>query len=108
MASSLDIHVQGGPDVHHVRLGGELDLGTAHQLRDVLVQYVTSSVVLDLSDVSFLDSSGIGVLLSARERIAAEGRDLTIDHASETVRQVLSYSGLAWLMSADTDASSQE
>lgn len=104
MPGTLEIHVQDGADPRRLRLRGEMDLATAHQLRDALVQFGTSSIVLDLSAVTFLDSSGIGVLLSARERIAAEGKDFVIEEASEAVRQVLTYSGLAWLMRAPSSA----
>ncbi|MGH8980799.1 MAG: STAS domain-containing protein [Acidimicrobiales bacterium] len=105
MDSALEIQVQDDDTSRRVHLRGEIDLATAHQLRDALVQHAKSSLALDLSDVSFLDSSGIGVILSARERVVAEGRAFTIDDASESVRQVLAYSGLSWLLIEPADSS---
>lgn len=104
MESALEIHIQDGDGQQQVRIRGDVDLATAHQLRDALVQLATSSVALDLSGVTFLDSSGIGVLLTARERIVAEGKEFTIHSASDTVRQVLTYSGLDWLLHTPAEA----
>ena len=60
--------------VLHVR--GEIDLDTASQLEAALLKTAstTEPVVLDLTDVTFLDSSGLSVLAQCRQRMAgAEG-----------------------------------
>ena len=46
-------------------------------------------VVLDLADVRFLDSAGLGVLLSLREQATRLGRDVRIARMSEPVRRIL-------------------
>jgi anti-sigma B factor antagonist len=47
-----------------MKLIGEVDLATAPKLREALAEYGTSEVVLDLSELTFMDSSGLGVLLT--------------------------------------------
>ena len=47
-----------------IRLIGEVDIATAPQLREALQGFRTSDVELDLSELTFMDSSGLGVLLS--------------------------------------------
>jgi anti-sigma B factor antagonist len=47
-----------------LKLIGEVDLATAPQLRDALAELSTSEIVLDLSELTFMDSSGLGVLLT--------------------------------------------
>ena len=47
---------------------------SANGLTDALVELAGSTVVVDLSDLTFMDSSGIGALVRARNRIRADGR----------------------------------
>jgi anti-sigma B factor antagonist len=47
-----------------IKLIGEVDLATAPQLREALAELGTSEAVLDLSELTFMDSSGLGVLLT--------------------------------------------
>jgi anti-sigma B factor antagonist len=58
-----------------VTVAGELDIGTADHLRTQLAELRTQGdierLVVDLSDVTFIDSSGMGVLVGA-QRLAIE------------------------------------
>ena len=60
---------------------GEIDLGTAPVLREALswvLEHRTGPVVVDLSEVSFMDSTGVHVLLDALELLRPENRRLAI------------------------------
>ncbi|MFP5257201.1 MAG: STAS domain-containing protein [Acidimicrobiia bacterium] len=77
---------------HVVRVGGELDLASAPQLSEALADPsgdVSQPVVLDLSGVSFIDSSALRALLLAGRQLADAGRTLQIGPRSEAVRRVL-------------------
>lgn len=69
----------GGPRLV-LELVGEHDLSTAGGLRDALDRALAegASVVVDLSAVTFVDSSVIGALVSAHRRAAAEGRTVAL------------------------------
>lgn len=58
-----------------VRASGEVDVSSAPELRAVLMTLPESSVkvVVDLSDVTFLDSTGLGVLVAAMKRFREGG-----------------------------------
>jgi anti-sigma B factor antagonist len=78
---------------------GEIDVATAPVLRTALTRVVASgatTVTVEMSGVTFLDSSGIGVLLGAHRRLREE-RDgsLRVTGARETVRRVLDITGLS-------------
>jgi anti-anti-sigma factor len=66
-----------------VQLAGELDISTAVELRRRLLQVArmdgTSSIVLDLSDVRFIDAHTVGLIFHARKTAAAHGRTLQVD-----------------------------
>jgi anti-sigma B factor antagonist len=79
-----------------VRLGGELDLYNAPQVRDALVEACSDSpqrVVVDLSEVEFIDSTALGVLIEARTRIDNREAFLLAAPGLET-RRALEISGL--------------
>jgi anti-sigma B factor antagonist len=67
---------------HRVRVSvcGELDLSTAPKLADVLRHQVGlgHDVLLDLSAVSFIDSSGLHAIISAARAAGSQGRELTL------------------------------
>jgi anti-sigma B factor antagonist len=81
-----------------LRVSGEHDLYTAPDLRDRLKQALSAGdVVVDLSEATFVDSSILGALLSARQRAAEDGRGFAVsldEAASRTVRQVFEITGL--------------
>ena len=67
-------------DSYLVRVTGELDLHTAPQLENALETIVREGatyVLVDMRDVPFLDSSGLGVLLAAAKKLGHEGLVLT-------------------------------
>jgi anti-sigma B factor antagonist len=64
-------------DVVWVAMGGELDVFTAPHLRSALAEAAPRSdqtLVLDLRGLSFIDSSGLAVILGAHERALRDGR----------------------------------
>ena len=77
-----------------VRLAGEIDISTADGIADTLCAVPGSTVVVDLSDVTFMDSSGIAELMRARQARAASGHDLIIRGASKIVRKTFLVLGL--------------
>lgn len=79
-----------------VRLGGELDLYNADKVRTALAEACGGSperVVVDLSEVEFMDSTALGVLIEARARLENKRGFLLAAPALET-RRALEISGL--------------
>jgi anti-anti-sigma factor len=76
-----------------IRLAGELDLASAYRLRGVL-RDVGGDMTLDLSELTFLDSSGMSVLLGAHRRFEAEGHTLRLVGMSSSVRRAVHLAGL--------------
>ena len=76
-----------------IRLEGDLDLASAHELRAVL-RDVGGDTTVDCSCLTFIDSSGISVLLGAHRRLEAEGHTLRLVGMSPTVRRPVELAGL--------------
>src|SRR5262245_9889972 len=72
------------------RIAGELDLLTVPQLREALagVEDRDQDVVLDFSDVSFIDSSGLGLILATARTTEEHGCSLVVRGPTPTVRRL--------------------
>ncbi|PYC69289.1 anti-sigma factor antagonist [Micromonospora arborensis] len=76
-----------------VEVAGDLDMSTTPELRDQLRTLVESDaqlVVVDLTGVGFMDSSGLGVLVVAFKDLRERNGRLALAGASQPVRTVLS------------------
>lgn len=80
-----------------VRTAGEVDVATAPALRDRLTELVEGgavNVVVDLEDVSFIDSTGLGVLVGAVRRARSAGGDVRIVCTNHRIQKVFEATGL--------------
>jgi anti-sigma B factor antagonist len=76
---------------------GELDIYRAPELRSVLFEVLGAGarrVTVDRAGVSFLDSTGLGVLVSALKKLRQDGGELEIRRPTPTTRKVLEITGL--------------
>ncbi|HEX5593449.1 MAG TPA: STAS domain-containing protein [Solirubrobacterales bacterium] len=82
--------------VRDIQIEGELDLAVAGQLDEVLVKAAEQSqrVLVGLERCSFIDSSGIAVILRAHNRMQEEGNQLVVYAPTDQVLRVLSMTGL--------------
>jgi anti-sigma B factor antagonist len=83
------------PGTFRVELSGEYDIGRAAELRDSLLarQIDEGVVVVDLSGVTFLDSSGLRALVEARGMLDEQGAQLIVAEPSDCVRRLLDITG---------------
>jgi len=93
----LDIKTARDGDVCSVVLEGEIDVYTAPRLKEVLVDAIASgcpNVVVDLEKVGFIDSSGLGVLVSALRRARERDGVVRIVCTRDTVLKIFRITGL--------------
>jgi anti-sigma B factor antagonist len=93
----LDVQSEDRDGLVHVALRGELDLSTVGKVQDELDRIEASSppvVVLDLSKLTFLDSTGLRCLVTADERARENGRRVVIVRGPEAVQRVFSITRL--------------
>jgi anti-anti-sigma factor len=83
------------PDTCRLKLAGEFDL-SGRPLADDALAGVNGAkkIVLDLSELEFIDSMGIHFVVTAHERAKAEGRKFTIVPGGPQVSRVFSLVGL--------------
>lgn len=93
----FEVAVDEGPDGPLLRVRGEVDVYTSPALRDELYRLIdggATNVTLDLADMDFIDSSGLGVFVGALKRIRERDGDLRLRSLQPSTRKVLEITGL--------------
>ena len=88
---SVTIRRHENPPWTVLRVGGDLDVVGAPDLRQAVVAAVASGsrlLVLDLSELDFVDSFGIGAVVGALKRLRQRGGDLALVCPSPRIRRV--------------------
>jgi anti-sigma B factor antagonist len=82
-----------GQAVLHV--SGDVDIQFAHELRDAgLTAATDAGLTMNLSEISFIDSSGLAALIEINNTIGLHGAVLTLVAPSRSVRHILELTGL--------------
>lgn len=95
MDLGLDVTEHGATTVLAVR--GEVDVYTAPRLREKLVELVSQgrrNIVVDLEEVDFLDSTGLGVLVGGLKRLRSHDGDLSLVCTQPRILKVFEITGL--------------
>jgi anti-anti-sigma factor len=94
---SYEIHHDAIDGGHLIAVSGDLDIAATPELSTVLLialQSPGSTVVLDLADVQFIDSTALGTLLRAGAEIESAGKTLRVVCAGGPVRRLLEMTNL--------------
>ena len=99
MDLSLSTRNVSGPsgDRTVVEVGGEIDVYTAPKLRDKISELVATGaydIVVDMHEVEFLDSTGLGVLVGGLKRVRAHDGSLRLVCTQERILKIFRSTGL--------------
>jgi anti-sigma B factor antagonist len=101
---TIALSVEHGEAGAVVTVGGDLEFGTAASLRSALIDLAHQGcdpLVVDLAALDFIDSTGLSLLVQAKQRIESQGHRFVLRHPTERVRRVLEISGLAELFTIE-------
>ncbi len=93
----LDVSSEDRNGLVHVALAGELDLSTVAKVQEELRRVeanAPATLVVDLSKLTFLDSTGLRCIVTADERARAEGRRIVIVRGPDAVQRVFTITRL--------------
>lgn len=79
-------------------LDGELDMASSPRLERVVEELEMEgkpTVVLDLQQLAFIDSTGLRIILSVHKRCHERGQELAVTRGSQQVERLLSVTGMA-------------
>lgn len=84
-------------DTHVIELGGEIDLYTAPEFKERMVQLIEDGkkrIVVDLSDATFVDSTTLGVLVGGVKRLRPAGGTLALVCTDQNITKIFEITGL--------------
>ena len=93
----MQIATTPGSDRYLITVSGEVDLASSPDLDTAIIAAIesgSSSLVIDLTDVSFMDSSGLGVIVRGLKRCREADKDLDLVITNERVLKVFGITGL--------------
>jgi anti-sigma B factor antagonist len=96
VSAPFEVEQAGLGDAPGVLVRGEIDINTSPALGEALERAILDAVgafIVDLSDVEFIDSTGIHTLLRARDLLGREDRALAVVCPYGPVRRVFELSG---------------
>ena len=99
-AGRLRFEVSEGARSARIALYGEFDIQSAADASRALKELLSrglDAVIVDLSGLDFMDSTGVKFLVDGRETAIARGVKLSLVHGGDPVKRVLTVSGIAAL-----------
>jgi anti-anti-sigma factor len=93
----LEIKVE---DEGRVTLKGRLDAASASKAREAL-RPLKGPMALDMSDLEYISSAGIGVVVETYKRLHGEGAGLRVLNLSPGVRAVFRFAGLEQMLAIE-------
>jgi len=109
MATSLRIGARTeGNDIAILSLTGEVEVANASQVRDAALKLVSGGrkyLVVDLSGVEYMDSTGLGTLVGLHKRLREAGGQVLIAGAQPRVRKIFDITGLTQVFRMHEDVS---
>ncbi|MDQ0221320.1 STAS domain-containing protein [Peribacillus cavernae] len=104
---NITIDVQDINSRVEIQVKGEIDAYTAPKLRETLFplsEQENISMVVDLSDVSYMDSTGLGVFVGLFKSVRSHNGEFRLVGLSERLRRLFDITGLAEIIDINSDA----
>lgn len=89
--------IRAGGDCSVLRIAGEIDVYTAPELRECVIQLIGSGtryLIADLRRVDFLDSTGLGALVGSLKRLRTRDGSLTLVISAGRIQEIFRITGL--------------
>jgi len=80
-----------------VKVKGEIDIYTAAEFKkqiNAAIEEVTGGLHIDCSELQYMDSTGLGVLIGALKRMKEQGRNIYLENLRPNVRKLFAITGL--------------
>lgn len=84
-----------------VKLSGEVDLYNASKIKDMIATHIKNStaknIIIDLNEVTYIDSTGIGTLISIKQMIQGANGELRLIHVTNSIKKIFELTKLNML-----------
>ena len=96
---SININLKNDEDINFWEIGvsGELDVSTADEFKEYLHKLIDEeirNIRLNLENLDYIDSTGLGVIIGILKRIKVEDKEIYIKSPKDNVKKIFSITGL--------------
>lgn len=94
---NLQIQHETRKETEHLKLSGEVDAFTAPKLREELLpltEVKSSMIIIDLSEIQYMDSTGLGIFIAALKSCKKNEADLKLKGMTPRVERLFEITGL--------------
>lgn len=105
MSLNIDKHYNKSENFWLIMLEGEIDIYTANNLKEVLTSIFVkniSDIKFDFNELTYLDSTGLGVLIWALKKIKKSEKNIIIKNAKPNILKLLKITGLDKIFIVDS------
>lgn len=102
---NLNIEVHNNGDTQGIVLAGEIDAYTAPDLKDTLLpltKHSGTTIVVDLEKVNYMDSTGLGVFISALKSTKEHNSEMRLVSLQDRVERLFEITGLDSIINIDS------
>ncbi len=97
MSLNINSNYKDDSDSWTVELSGELDVSCADRLKKELddnIEKSFSDIKFDMSNLQYIDSTGIGIIVGTMKKLKSRDKNITILKAKDNVRKIFKITGL--------------
>jgi len=97
MALTISARDNARKKVWEIKLEGEVDVSNAHLFKkqlEALLGEIKQDIEIDLADLSYIDSTGLGVIIGVYGSIKKDGYSVKLTNPRDNVKKLLNISGL--------------
>ena len=97
LIGTLEIELEGKDDIVFIILSGQIDSYTSEEIIKITDEHINKGnlkVVIDLTDIDYLDSSGLSALISAKIRLSKRNGNLRLAGLNEKTKRVFDLANL--------------
>src|SRR5699024_11474450 len=108
---NLAVGIEEAQNHYTVKVSGESDVYTAPELKDKLLQLTEvhgNDIQVDLKDITYMDSTGIGVFISAYKSAKEHECSMELIHAKDRVSRLFKVTGLDEITNGRLDDRNKE
>lgn len=101
-SEDLDVRIHRNKDIPVVDLYGDIDSHTCSKLGMAIANLITKGdlqLIIDLTGVNYIDSSGLGTLVGGLRRVNEQNGHLAISNANPQIRRIIDITGLSKVFS---------
>ena len=100
MENTLQINKESEGDLLTVHISGDLNIKTSPQLEDELTKSIggVKKLILDFSNVEYISSAGLRVLLSTEKNMRRQGGSMILRHVNPAVKEIIRLAGFLQVM----------